>query len=588
MQRVSGRRLRKAYTDEDGMAIEEFRECGEQIIDLIRDYKEHINLLKARSDKKPFYLQPLMPDHAPEKPEDWDTIMADFEDYILPGVNHVNHPCCFSYTPAANSYPAILGDMLSSSIACHNFSWFSSPAATELEMVALDWYAKAINLPKTFFHSFTRSKGGGCIQGSPSECIFISLIAARHQAIKALMVDKKKDEIVESCKILSKLVAYTSKESCPSIEKAAKLSYVRLRLLNVDKNNCLRGDILKKAIEADIREGFVPFYVAATLGTTTVCSFDNVKEIAQVCSDYSLIWLHVDAAYAGNAFICPEFRYLMSGIEYARSINVCPSTWFLVNFDCSCLWVQNYQHLIESLAVNKLYLQDDWEDETVEFRQWGIPLSRRFRALKLWLVLRCYGINGIQYHIKRHCHLAKLFESYIKKDKRFILMNDCLMGVVCFRVAQLDDYESVTEDQLTQLLLALINVSGKVSGTPVYVQSFFSIRLCICYDSVTEEQIANAWTAISNCLAILETYFTERAQFSMRKPLSYKEQIEYLDFLRSNSSTRSIPQSEYRRLAYGAKLNDFYSPIYVPESDDDLAEKIDLGKLLKRGGRFSI
>ncbi|XP_047111789.1 tyrosine decarboxylase-like [Schistocerca piceifrons] len=211
--------------------------------------------------------------------------------------------------------------------------------------------------------------------GSPSECIFISLIAARHQAIKALMVDKKKDEIVESCKILSKLVAYTSKESCPSIEKAAKLSYVRLRLLNVDKNNCLRGDILKKAIEADIREGFVPFYVAATLGTTTVCSFDNVKEIAQVCSDYSLIWLHVDAAYAGNAFICPEFRYLMSGIEFARSINVCPSTWFLVNFDCSCLWVQNYQHLIESLAVNKLYLQDDWEDETVEFRQWAIVLD---------------------------------------------------------------------------------------------------------------------------------------------------------------------------------------------------------------------
>ncbi|XP_049809076.1 aromatic-L-amino-acid decarboxylase-like [Schistocerca nitens] len=164
MQRVSGRRLRKAYTDEDGMAIEEFRECGEQIIDLIRDYIEHINLLKARSDKKPFYLQPLMPDHAPEKPDDWDSIMSDFEDHILPGVNHVNHPCCFSYTPAANSYPAILGDMLSSSIACHNFSWFSSPAATELEMVALDWYAKAINLPKTFFHSFTRSKGGGCIQ----------------------------------------------------------------------------------------------------------------------------------------------------------------------------------------------------------------------------------------------------------------------------------------------------------------------------------------------------------------------------------------------------------------------------------------
>ncbi|ELU11164.1 hypothetical protein CAPTEDRAFT_119245 [Capitella teleta] len=465
------------------MDASEFRKRGKEMVDYIADYMENIHSRRVIPEVQPGYLREMLPNKAPRKGDAWKDVMKDVERAVMPGITHWQHPRFHAYFPAGNSYPSILADMLSDAIGCIGFSWAASPACTELETVVLDWLAKMIGLPPVFWHE--HGIGGGVIQGSASECVLVCLMAARHAAITEL---KNKFPFVEEGVLLSRLVAYCSKLAHSCVEKAGMISLVKMRELEPDESLSLRGSTLQRAIDEDRKMGLIPFFVCATLGTTAVCSFDNLNELGAVCEKEN-IWLHVDAAYAGSAFICPEFQHLLKGIEYANSFNFNPSKWMLVNFDCSTMWVRDRKVLQTALTVDPLYLQHSHSDKAIDFRHWGIPLSRRFRSLKLWFVIRTYGIEGLQKYIREHCRLAKKFEGLVRKDSRCEVMGKVQMGLVCFRLRG--------HNYRTQMLLRAINMSGKLHMVPALIHDDYVIRFAICAQNANDDDIIYAWNVIS-------------------------------------------------------------------------------------------
>ncbi|XP_058810384.1 aromatic-L-amino-acid decarboxylase-like isoform X1 [Phymastichus coffea] len=485
------------YSVKPGMDVQEFRLRGKEMIEYICELVTNIKLRRVTPDIGPGYLRPMLSAEPPYLPESWDEIMKDVELKIMPGITYWQHPRFHAYFPAGNSFPSILGDMLSDAIGCIGFSWAASPACTELETIVCDWLGKAISLPNDFLYFQENSRGGGVLQGSASECILVSMLAARAQAIarlKEMTVYSHLDETT----LLGKLMAYCSRESHSCVEKDAMISFVKLRILEPDEFSALRGETLHQAIKVDVAAGYVPFFVSTTLGTTACCSFDNLEEIGPICKKYPNIWLHVDAAYAGNSFICPELKYLMEGIEYADSFNTNPNKFLLTNFDCSCLWVRDRFKLTSALVVDPLYLQHTHADTTIDYRHWSIPLSRRFRSLKLWCVIRKYGISGLQSYIRNHIKLAKMFESLVKRDDRFELCNKVVLGLVCFRARG--------SDKLNQKLLSTINDSGKIHMVPAKVNQRYTIRFALASPNATAEDVDIAWGVITEFLTeILES-----------------------------------------------------------------------------------
>lgn len=294
----------------------------------------------------------------------------------------------------------------------------------------MDWYAKILDLPKFFMRSTVNSKGGGILQCSASDCTLVCLIAARARTIRELMTkdENKKHE----SHYLPQLVAYTSRDAHSSVEKACKMTIIKLRILDVDEHGSLRGKTLREQIENDIRQGLKPCFVSATLGTTSAGAFDNIKELGEVCQSYKSLWFHVDAAYGGNFFALPELRKFKDGLELADSFNTNPNKSLLTSFDCSGLWVKNLLLLSSALVINPLYLQHDHEYE--DHRHYSVQLSRNFRSLKLWFVFRSYGISGLQNHLRNQIKCAKKFEELMRSDPRFEVKNDVYLGLVCFRL----------------------------------------------------------------------------------------------------------------------------------------------------------
>ncbi|KAJ8972567.1 hypothetical protein NQ317_017917, partial [Molorchus minor] len=380
----------------------------------------------------------------------------------MPGVTHWQHPRFHAYFPSGNSFPSILGDMLSDAIGCIGFSWAASPACTELETIVLDWLGKAIGLPDQFLAFKEGSRGGGVIQTSASECILASMLAARAQSLKRL---KQQHPFVEEGVLLSKLMAYCSKEAHSCVEKSAMICFVKLRILEPDEKSSLRGKTLMMAMEEDETMGLIPFFVSTTLGTTSSCSFDNLPEIGPVCQKFPCIWLHVDGAYAGNAFICPELKYLLSGIEYADSFNTNPNKWLLTNFDCSTMWVRDRIRLTSALVVDPLYLQHGYSDATIDYRHWG----------------RVTAYQDCKKYIRHHIKLAQRFEEHVVRDKRFEICNEVKLGLVCFRLKG--------SDKLNEKLLSNINASGKLHMVPANVNDKYVIRFCVVAPDADESDI---------------------------------------------------------------------------------------------------
>ncbi|XP_013404119.1 LOW QUALITY PROTEIN: aromatic-L-amino-acid decarboxylase-like [Lingula anatina] len=466
------------------MEANEFRKHGKEMVDYIADYLEKVHMRRVTPEVHPGYMRDLVPSKAPKKGEEWSDIMADVDNVVMPGITHWQHPNFHAYFPAGNSFPSILADMLSDAIGCVGFSWAASPACTELETIVLDWLGKMIGLPSVFLHE--NGVGGGVIQGSASECILVTLLAARHNAIKQM---QDVHPFVEDGMLQAKLVAYCSTLAHSCVEKAGMIGCVKMRHLPTDENFSLRGQTLVKAIEEDRKLGLIPFYVCATLGTTAVCSFDNIKELGAACEREG-VWLHIDAAYAGSALICPEFQHLIKGIEHAHSFNFNPNKWLLVNFDCSTMWVRNRDALTNALTVDPVYLRHHHSGQAIDFRHWGIPLSRRFRALKLWFVIRTYGVDGLQKYIREHVQLAKHFEGLVRADSRFEILGQVTMGLVCFRLKG--------PNKMTQNLLRNINHSGKLHMVPAKIHEKYVIRFAVCAQHAIDDDIEHAWHVITD------------------------------------------------------------------------------------------
>ncbi|XP_052821924.1 aromatic-L-amino-acid decarboxylase isoform X4 [Octopus bimaculoides] len=408
---------------------ENFVAAVAQLAGYINDYFDYIRSRRILPSVAPGFLRHLIPEKAPQNPDKWEDVFQDIERIIMPGVCHWQHPNFGVYFPARTSYAAILAEMLSDTLVNVVISWKSSPAATELEVIVLDWLAKAIKLPEIFL-STSEGSGGGVIQSSTTENILISLFTARTIAIQKI---EKGHAGMKDGVAVSKLIAYKSPDSHSSVEKAFHIALVKYRDIELDEKRVMRGEQMRKAFEEDTAKGLTPFFICATLGTVSVCAFDNIDELGEVCREHR-IWLHVDASFAGNALICPEYNYLMNGVEYADSFSMNPHKWLHIPTSCSIIWFKHSSTLIRAFDLSPLYLQCTENLDMPNYTSWQIPCGRSFRSLKLWFVLRLFGMHKLQEIIRKDIKLAHIFKNLIEKDERFELIGDNLMTVICFRL----------------------------------------------------------------------------------------------------------------------------------------------------------
>ncbi|XP_030652501.1 aromatic-L-amino-acid decarboxylase isoform X1 [Nomascus leucogenys] len=475
------------------MNTSEFRRRGKEMVDYVANYMEGIEGRQVYPDVEPGYLRPLIPAAAPEEPDTFEDIINDVEKIIMPGVTHWHSPYFFAYFPTASSYPAMLADMLCGAIGCIGFSWAASPACTELETVMMDWLGKMLELPKSFLAE-KAGEGGGVIQGSASEATLVALLAARTKVIHRLQAASP--ELTQAA-IMEKLVAYSSDQAHSSVERAGLIGGVKLKAIPSDGNFAMRASALQEALERDKAAGLIPFFaiqVVATLGTTTCCSFDNLLEVGPICNKEDM-WLHVDAAYAGSAFICPEFRHLLNGVEFADSFNFNPHKWLLVNFDCSAMWVKKRTDLTGAFRLDPTYLKHSHQDSGLitDYRHWQIPLGRRFRSLKMWFVFRMYGVKGLQAYIRKHVQLSHEFESLVRQDPRFEICVEVTLGLVCFRLKG--------SNKVNEALLQRINSAKKIHLVPCHLRDKFVLRFAICSRTVESAHVQRAWEHIKELAA---------------------------------------------------------------------------------------
>jgi aromatic-L-amino-acid decarboxylase len=366
--------------------------------------------------------------------------------------------------------------------------WSTSPACTELETHVLDWMAEMLDLPP---HFRSTGSGGGVIQDSASSAALCALIAARERASGLASNERGCD---------GRLTAYTSSQAHSSIEKGVKVAGIgraNLRLLEVDATMALRPDLLTRQIDADRRAGHVPFFAAATIGTTSSNGMDPIRAIGRICREQGL-WLHVDGAMAGTAALCPEFRHLQDGLELADSYCFNPHKWMFTNFDCDCFYVADRKALIQALSILPEYLRNQATESgaVIDYRDWQIPLGRRFRALKLWFVIRHYGVEGLRHHVRRHVALAQEFAGWVQADPCFELAVTPPLNLVCFRHRGGDDRNQALMDRL--------NRSGDLFLTHTRLQDRLTLRMCIGQTQTERRHVERAWRRIREVAAELE------------------------------------------------------------------------------------
>ena len=462
------------------MTPDEFRRHGHAVIDWIADYYAQIESFPVLSRTNPGQIRASLPASAPQSGEPFQTILSDVEKLILPGITHWQSPNFYAYFPCNASGPAILGDLLSSGLGVQGMLWATSPACTELETLVLDWLIEMLDLPRKFLSSNT---GGGVIQDSASSASLCALLAARERATNFASNQRGCD---------GKLVAYASSQAHSSIEKAMQIAGLgrgNLRLIEVDDTFAIQPAALARQIENDRRAGLTPCFVCATVGTTSSNAMDPLPEIGPICRDHNL-WLHVDAAMSGTAALCPEFRHIHYGLEFADSYAFNPHKWMFTNFDCDCFYVADRAALIKTLSVLPEYLRNQATESgaVIDYRDWQIPLGRRFRSLKLWFVIRHYGVEGLQHHVRRHVALAQQFSDWVRSDERFELGAPVPLNLVCFRLK--------AGDESNQALMDRLNRSGNLFLTHTKLGGKFTLRFCVGQTNTESRHVERAWKRI--------------------------------------------------------------------------------------------
>jgi aromatic-L-amino-acid decarboxylase len=462
------------------MSPDDFRRHGHAVVDWIADYYSKIESFPVLSQVKPGQIRASLPPTAPSKGEAFNTILGDIEKLILPGITHWQSPNFFAYFPCNASGPAILGDLLASGLGVQGMLWATSPACTELETHVLDWMVPMLGLPEKFLSTST---GGGVIQDTASSASLCALLAGRERATQYSSNARGCD---------GKLLAYCSTQTHSSVEKAAKVAGLgaeNLRTIAVDESFAMRPDELARQIAQDKAAGRVPCFVCATVGTTSSNAIDPVPEIARVCREHG-IWLHVDAAMSGTAALCPELRHIHQGVEFADSYCFNPHKWMFTNFDCDVFYVADRKALIQTLSVLPEYLRNRATESgaVIDYRDWHIPLGRRFRALKLWFVIRHYGVEGLQHHVRQHVALAQRFAEHVRQDDRFELAAPVPLNLVCFRLK--------AGDAANQALLDHVNRSGDLYLTHTKLDGRFTLRMSVGQTNTQARHVENAWNRI--------------------------------------------------------------------------------------------
>ena len=461
-----------------------FRKYGHELVDWIADYFDKVEQYPVKSQVKPGEIKSRLPDSPPDKGEDMEIIWKDFQKLILPGITHWQHPGWFAYFPANNSPASVLGELLAAGLGAQCMVWVTSPAAEELEEVVLEWLRQMLGLPEGL---------KGVIQDTASTATLVALLTAREAATNFTSNDKG---LQENLKI------YSSRETHSSIEKGMKIAgYGRKNLcyIDTDEDYALRPDKLEEAIQEDLERGEKPACVVATIGTTSSTAIDPLPEIGEICDRYDL-WLHVDAAFAGTAALLEEKRDLLAGAEYMDSFVFNPHKWMLTNFDCSAYFVRDPELLIRTLAINPEYLKTARDDEVNNYRDWGIQLGRRFRALKLWFVIRDYGVEGLKKIIRDHIKLAEEFAGWVREDKEMELLAPVSTSLVCFRW----NNGSIPGEELNRInekILERINQSGEVYLTHTKLDDRYTIRLVVGQRTTERKQVERAWQIIKQAAA---------------------------------------------------------------------------------------
>jgi aromatic-L-amino-acid/L-tryptophan decarboxylase len=496
------------------MTPDEFRRRGHQMVDWIADYMGKVGEYPVLSRNTPNELFNALPAAAPEKGEPWENILRDIDRLIIPGVTHWQSPRFFAYFSANASAPGMLGEMLAGALGIQGMLWTTSPACTELETKVMDWLADMIGLPARFKSTSTEpQQGGGVIQCTASDSNLVALLAARYRAARRMKSDGPGAAHQHDDDSLAALgapdfrtfTAYTSTQAHSSVVKGlivAGMPRENLRLIDVDEKLAMKPRALADAIARDRAAGLHPFFVTATTGTTSSTAIDPLRPIGEVCRREGL-WLHIDAAFAGAACVCPEFRWMIDGIELADSFVFDPHKWLLTNLHCSAFWVSDRAALTGAMSVTPEYLKNAMSQsgQVIDYRDWQVPLGRRFNALKLWFVIRHYGVEGLRAHIREHVRLATLMESIIRDDpkKHFEIAAPRSCALVCFRLPP------PATDEDNKRVLEAVNRSGEayLSHTVIPVrepdgsmQPRVVLRLAIAGSSTTEPEIRRAWRAL--------------------------------------------------------------------------------------------
>jgi aromatic-L-amino-acid decarboxylase len=463
------------------MDTEEFRKNGHVFVDWVADYIENIEDFPVHPDLSPGDIKNKLPLSAPSKGESIEDIFNDFQNIILPGITHWQHPSWFAYFPANNSPPSILAELLTASIGAQCMIWKTSPAAEELEEVTMEWLRDMLGLPKSM---------AGVIQDTASTATLVALITAREKATNFQANTKG----FRDC-----LVVYCSEEAHSSVIKGAKIAgYGRenIRLIKADDKFAMIPGELENAILSDEAAGLIPCCVVGTLGTTSSTGVDHMDEIGPICKAHD-IWFHVDAAFAGTAAILPEKKWIMNGAEYMDSFVFNPHKWMLTNFDCSAYFVKDPKILIKTFDIHPEYLKTGVDTKVNNYRDWGIQLGRRFRALKLWFVLRYYGIEGLQELVREHIRIAGLLKSWINDHPHFELMAPVDFSLVCFRFNPGDKSEEELET-LNKQLLEDVNNTRETLLTQTKLKGKYVIRFSIGQRTTKEQHVWAIWELIVN------------------------------------------------------------------------------------------
>jgi aromatic-L-amino-acid decarboxylase len=462
------------------MSAEKFREEGKKVIDWIADYYENIEKYPVLSKVKPGEIKASLPENPPQTGESMEKMMQDVNEIIMPGITHWQSPNFYAFFPSNTSFPSILGDLVSSGLGVQGMIWATSPAATELETRVLDWLAEMMGMPEKFKST---SSGGGVIQDTASTSALTAIIAARERVTK---FQSNKTGIQQ------KLVAYISTQTHSSLEKAIKIVGVgseNLRLIEVDEKSAMRVDLLEKQIEKDKAAGLTPFFICAALGTTSSNAIDPIEKIGKIARKKNC-WFHIDAAMSGTAMLCPEFRHFQNGVELADSYCFNPHKWMFTNFDCDVFWVANRNDLINTFSILPEYLRNQATEsgEVFDYRDWHVQLGRRFRSLKLWFVIRHYGVEGLQFHIRKHVEMAQNFKNWVLESNDFELFVEPPFNLVCFCHKAGDDFN--------MKLMNAVNATGKAYFTHTKLNGKVVLRMSIGQTNTEEKHVKATWNLI--------------------------------------------------------------------------------------------